>query len=91
MPAVQSAIYAVIAAVMASSATLLLAKHDHDLARATGAAGIVLAGMGGIAVALYRLFDQRMSRVESATARDIAINRDILTVLRRQNGSRTLN
>lgn len=78
-------------ALKSSSATLLIAHHDHDLARAVSIAGIVVAAMVGLAVALYRLIDQRMTRVESATARDIAINRDILAVLRQQNGSRTLN
>lgn len=99
---VQLIIGVTVAATLAISSTLLAACADHDLARAVATIGFMVGTVIGVSVAILdlierhlshieRMVDRRLSRMEAATARVAATERDVLTVLQQHIDVRYLN
>ncbi|WP_242908710.1 hypothetical protein [Actinomadura terrae] len=65
---------AAVVAVFSTCSTLLVVAAEHDLARSLAIIGIMVGLLGSF----YELLDRRLIRMEHATARIVAVERDVL-------------
>lgn len=78
MPTLHMILGALAVAVTSASVCLLATNADHNLIRSCAMVGMMYA----VGSALYVLIDRRMSRVETATARVIKVEQDVLLAVR---------